>query len=136
MEDMGTVAVYIDALDIFTVNVSACVFSLFKNQAGLSRFFCMVRKDSGEKSAAHQQVIVLFLHKTVLLIHLGFSDVFFHQFCFLNYSSSLRKIFSFERIPRISSTSWTAANRADPAKIKMSPRLKTTFFSCFHWILK
>ena len=53
MEDMGTIAVYIDALDIFTVNVSACVFSLFKNQAGLSGFFCVVRENSGEKSAAH-----------------------------------------------------------------------------------
>ena len=53
MEDMGTIAVYIDALDIFTVNVSACVFSLLKNQAGLSGFFCVVRENSGEKSAAH-----------------------------------------------------------------------------------
>ena len=53
MEDMGAVAVYIDALDIFAVDVSACMFSLLKNEAGLSGFFCVVRENSGEKSAAH-----------------------------------------------------------------------------------
>lgn len=53
MEDMGAVAVYVDALDIFAVDVSACMFSLLKNEAGLSGFFCVVRENSGEKSAAH-----------------------------------------------------------------------------------
>ena len=53
MEDMGTVAVYIDALDIFAVDVSACMSSLLKNEAGLSGFFCVVRENSGEKAAAY-----------------------------------------------------------------------------------
>ena len=53
VEDMGAVTVYVDALDIFAVDVSACMFSLLKNQAGLSGFFCVVRENSGEKAAAH-----------------------------------------------------------------------------------
>ena len=39
--------------NIFAVDVSACMFSLLKNEAGLSGFFCVVRENSGEKSAAH-----------------------------------------------------------------------------------
>ena len=50
---MGAVTVYVDALDIFAVDVSACMFSLLKNQAGLSGFFCVVRENSGEKAAAY-----------------------------------------------------------------------------------
>ena len=53
VEDMGAVTVYVDALDIFTVDVSTCMFPLLKNQAGLSGFFCVIRENSGEKTAAH-----------------------------------------------------------------------------------
>ena len=56
---------YMDAVLIFTVNISCDVIAFFYDETGLSVLFCFVGKNCTEKSGTDNQIIV---HKILLFV--------------------------------------------------------------------
>jgi len=65
VEDVGPILMYIDALHLFTIDVSSEVRTPVYDQTGLSGLPGTIGKCGTEQARAHNQVIVL-LHPIVL----------------------------------------------------------------------
>jgi len=71
MENVGAIAVHMNALDILTIHISADVIAFFHNQTGFSSLFCLISPDTCVKSASYQYIIIFFhskIHLVFLLI--------------------------------------------------------------------
>lgn len=59
MEDVGAVCMYMNAVDIFAVDVSAGVRPLVYHQTAFPGRFGLVREDTAEQTCPYDEVIVL-----------------------------------------------------------------------------
>ena len=58
VENMSAVAVNLNALHLFSVDITANMISLINYKDGLTRFLCLLGKSGTKKTRAYNQIIV------------------------------------------------------------------------------